>query len=663
MSWVLDWVPTVPALALAVLFLYGPGLAWGALLGLRRLTLLAAAGPLGVTAVAAAAELGGLTGWSWSWPLLLVVTAAVAVLLALARRLVLDRWHLPLHHGPASAPPEAPWRSIVLAWAVPAAFLGVVVLGIFGHPQNIAQSHDNIFHLNALRYIADTGNASSLTLGYLGTAGSGTFYPAGWHDLVSLVQLASGVSIPAAVNAANLVIVTCIWPLGCLFLVSRVTGERTLPLLVAAVLSTAYSTFPYLLLEFGVVYPFLLSMAIFPVALGLVIQLLRLGLPCALSTEATALALAALLPGMALAHPASVMALLALSVPLVVAAARRARRLASGPAAARRRLAADLLAAGYLAAVVVAWVLIRPGRSATRNWDDLGAVMRSVMEVFTHGAIDRPMAILPTVLTVVGAAVVLNTRRNRWVLGIYLVAAVFFVVGNWKEAPELRWWVTGVFYNDFFRISAMLPAAGLLTAAVGGTALAGTARSFFRAWLAKREQKQPAWFRPAATAVLVSVSLAVVPFFAVLRGIEVAAAKYRFTPESPLLSSDELALIERLPGRVPAGAVTVGDPLTGAALSYAYTGIRTLLPFGERAPLADAQLLLDRLDEMKTDPAVCPVVRERKVEYVLDFGSTSVSWDKTPHMPGLDNLDGSAGFELVDQQGPHAKLYRITGCN
>ncbi|MFD1213694.1 DUF6541 family protein, partial [Arthrobacter sp. GCM10027362] len=326
------------------------------------------------------------------------------------------------------------------------------------------------------------------------------------------------------------------------------------------------------------------------------------------------------------------------------------------------RRTADLLAAGYLAAVVVAWVLIRPGRSGTRNWDNMGEVLRAVLEVFTHGAVDRPMAVLPTVLTVVGAAVVLNTRRNRWVLGIYLIAAVLYVVGNWKEAPELRWWVTGVFYNDFFRISAMLPAAGILTAAVGGTALASTARSFFRAWLARQERKKPTWFRPAATAVLVVVSLAVVPFFAVQRGIEVAAAKYRFTPVSPLLSSDELALIERLPRRVPPGAMTMADPLTGAALSYAYTGIKTLLPSGERAPRADAQLLMAKLDEMKTDPSVCPVVHELNVQYVLDFGKLSVSWDKTPHVPGLDNLSPAAGFELVDQQGPDARLYRITGC-
>ncbi|MCG2622845.1 hypothetical protein LVY72_13135 [Arthrobacter sp. I2-34] len=663
MSWVLDWVSTIPALVLAVLFLYGPGLIWGAILGLRRLTLLAVAGPLGVTAIVIAAELGGFTGWSWSWPLLLAVTAAIAAVLALARRLLLHRWRYRVHHDPRAAPPPAPWRSIALAWAVPAVFLGVVLLGVFGSPGNIAQSHDNIFHLNALRYIADTGKASSLTLGYLGTAGGTAFYPAGWHDLVSLVQLASGVSIPAAINATNLVVITCLWPLGCLFLASRVTGERTLSLLVAGVLATAYSTFPYLLLEFGVVYPFLLSMAILPVALGLVIQLLRLGLPAALSTEAAALALAAVLPGMALSHPAAVMALLALSVPMVLAAARRARRLASGPEAARRRRTAGLLAAGYLAAVVVAWVLIRPGRSATRNWDNLGEVLRSLVEVFTHGAIDRPMAVLPTVLTVVGAAVVLNTRRNRWVLGIYLIAAAFFVVGNWKEAPELRWWVTGVFYNDFFRIAGLLPAAGLLTAAIGGTALASTARSFFRAWLVKRDRTPQAWLRPAATALLVAVSLAVVPFFAVTRGVEVAAAKYRFTPTSPLLSSDELALIERLPERVPAGAMTIGDPLTGAALSYAYTGIRTLLPSGETAPMTDAQLLVAKLDEMKTDPAICPIVRERKVQYVLDFGDQSVSWDKPAQVAGLDHLTRSAGFELVDQQGPDARLYRITGCS
>ena len=37
---------------------FGPGLLWGAVLGLRRLSLVALAGPFGVTAIVLAAELG-----------------------------------------------------------------------------------------------------------------------------------------------------------------------------------------------------------------------------------------------------------------------------------------------------------------------------------------------------------------------------------------------------------------------------------------------------------------------------------------------------------------------------------------------------------------------------------------------------------------------------
>jgi hypothetical protein len=47
---------------------------------------------------------------------------------------------------------------------------------------------------------------------------------------------------------------------------------------------------------------------------------------------------------------------------------------------------------------------------------------------------------------------------------------------------------------------------------------------------------------------------------------------------------------------------------------------------------------------------------------VLDFGNRSVSWDKAASMPGLERLSPATGFELVDQQGPDARLYRITGC-
>ena len=86
------------------------------MLGLRRLSLVALAGPFGVTAIVLAAELGRLIGLRWGWPQLLAVTVLVAAGLWLLRRGLGHR----LHRDPEKPNIPAPWRSVALAWAVSA---------------------------------------------------------------------------------------------------------------------------------------------------------------------------------------------------------------------------------------------------------------------------------------------------------------------------------------------------------------------------------------------------------------------------------------------------------------------------------------------------------------------------------------------------------------
>lgn len=640
----MSWLSTLPGFLVALLVLLGPGLLWGALFGLRRLTLLALAGPLSVSAVVVASEAAALTGVRWSLVPLVGVTVAVGVLLWLVRRRFADA---------IAMDPGGPLRRSLIAWAAAAIPIGLITLWIFGDPENIAQSHDNIFHLNAIRYIAETGNASSLELGYLGTR-SPVFYPAGWHALVSVVLMSSGLTIPAAINVVNLAIVLAIWCVGCLFLVTRVTGERRTALLSAAVLSGAYSSFPYLLYEFGVVFPFMLSIALLPAVLGLVIQLMRVGAPLRTTTAGNLLLLLGVVPGLALAHPSSVVGALGFSLPIVLAAAySRLRR--SGEAAWRTLVPTAL----FLLVLAGAWIRLRPARSSSVNWDELGNAGQALIEVVLQSPLSRPVAYLAAALTLVGAAVVLYRKRHRWTLALYALAAMLFVIANWKEAPDLRWLVAGVWYNDYFRVSAMLPVAGIILASLGAVALIDAlakqpkVRFFLRGGGGKRVS--------AAVVVLVLLGVVLAPLGAVQRGVAEAAAKYRFTENSQLLTLDELALIQRLPETVEEGAGIVGVPLTGASLSYSYTGIPTLLPYGTLPAAPAGKVIYASLDELISNPDVCPAVEEMGVGYVLDFGISSVHPGETEVVPGLQDLTRENGFERVDSEGT-AALYRITGC-
>ncbi len=630
----MSWAAALPALALAVVLLMGPGLLWGAAAGLRGLTLLAVASPLGLTATVVAAELAAAAGIRWSVLPLGALTMLGTLALWGARR----RW-APGQGRPATRDPHAASTGVLsVAWTVSAVPLAVILLWIFQAPENIAQSHDNILHLNAIRYIADTGNASSLTLGYLGAASSGTFYPAGWHAVVSLLMINGGLPVAAAINVGNLVLITTIWSTGCLFLVSRLHGEQRIPLLAAAVLSTAFGTFPYLLLEFGVVYPFLLSVALLPVLLGLVVQFSGLGAPTTLGRTGTAALLLALLPGAVLAHPSVLAGLAGMGAPVLATAVLQQKW--TRP----RTAGALILLAGVLAGI---WAYARPSRAGSMNWDDWGNPIDAVLEILLQAPVSGVPAVLVLICVGAGLVSLARHRRHRWVIGPYLVGAGLFVAGNLRDLPELRWILTGVWYNDYFRISALFPVGTLLLASVGAVAIA------------RRVPSRTPVAGTAAAAVV--VGLAVAPLYAAGSAINAAAAKYRFTATSQLLTIDERELLARLPDHVPEGSGIVGNPLTGASLSYAYTGRPTLLPYGTSSPTADGALILENLDSLRTDPAVCEAVEATGIEYVLDFGSDSVHPGERSIFPGLRELTPANGFDLVDQEGS-ARLLRITGC-
>ena len=83
---------------------------------------------------------------------------------------------------------------------------------VFG-PEAFSQTLDNSFHMNAIRWIQEHGDASSLTLGAVAAANQEpTFYPAGWHDFVYLIYSTTGTSIATATIVMILLAAGIIWP-------------------------------------------------------------------------------------------------------------------------------------------------------------------------------------------------------------------------------------------------------------------------------------------------------------------------------------------------------------------------------------------------------------------------------------------------------------------
>lgn len=144
------------------------------------------------------------------------------------------------------------------------------------------------------------------------------------------------------------------------------------------------------------------------------------------------------------------------------------------------------------------------------------------------------------------------------------------------------------------------------------------------------------------------------------QAVESASPLYRYTDDSPLLTTDELALIERVPESVPADAVIVGSPWTGVALTYALVDRDVLMPHTLTTTTEDANLINDGLRSAVAGSDVCQAVDDLDAEFVLDFGAQEVN-DGTHVYPGLRNLSSSRALELVDSEG-EARLYRVVAC-
>lgn len=673
----MTWWQALPLLAGTAVLLLIPGAFILRTAGVRGLPLWAFAGPTTVSVAGVAAVLCGLVGIDWSvWVLLIgCFVLAIAVILV---RFVLALRATPANGGPRfvrvpsrlfALPDQVrvPLAAIyLLAVAIPASIIAVRFARAFGSPDAISQTFDNIYHLNAVRYILDTGDGSSLTLGNL-TEASTAFYPAAWHDVVSVVVQLTGTSVPEAINLTNMTVASLFWPLGLIFLVTRIMGNRMLPVLITGAVAAGSSAFPYLMVDYGVLYPNLLSIAILPTALGASIQILGFAHAGTYVNPRLGIGLmVASLPGLALSHPSTVLALIAFTAPVLLArlhANYQAARAQPGSALARKHFKVWLfLAGGYAVAGLVAWLIFRPAASSS-TWPPRQSAGQAIGEVLTSSPMGLTPAWVIAAFTIVGIYVLVRERSRIWVLGIFLAGLfLFMIVSSWAPGWFRMFW-TGIWYNDSNRLAALLPTVTLPIAVIGAERLIRqltAALSDLRVRASKRSARLEAPLRAGTAAALVLVAAFLVQGGSMGLAQEKLAARYTLDETSLLVSSDELELLERLPSHVPEDEVVLGSPWTGASLVYALSDRPTVTPhiFGQRS--ADENLVLRHWEDAAYNSAICPAVERLGVYWALDFGSLEVHRGSHPLM-GLTSPETAPGVELVDQEGD-AALYQLSMC-
>ncbi|WP_287902296.1 DUF6541 family protein [Arthrobacter sp.] len=665
----ISWIPALPATLAALAVFLLPGALVSRLLGARGLTWASVSGPVSVSLIGIAAILGGFLRIPWNVWTLIGTTVIVGALAVLVRRgLIRVGWM----SGP-DAEHAGSWRSPSNVKGFLVGFFAVVLSGAFivrrimqiiGVPENFSQRYDNVFHMNAIRFILDTGKGSSLTLASMDPSNTTGFYPGAWHDTVALVAQLSSADIPLAINGTTIALLAVVWPLACFLLVRTVVPSTSGAALTTAVLCGAFGLLPFHLLDWGTLYPNLLSLLLLPVGIALLLGVTKAPFGHWTQRVAPLLLFLAVLPGMALAHPSAILTLLLLAAVLFVVAWWREIRRYFSTRDRRRALWVSLAFALYLAAFTVAWMKLRPSKFGA-HWPPVTSSGRALGESLTFSTNGFAEAWILTILVVAGGVMLLRQHRATYLVAWFAMSCFLYISASGLPDSAWRDFWSQIWYHDAHRLAALTVVFALPLGAV----------TLWELWKLLAQQIGrlgkviDARVLTAGTAVLAILLTSVAGlalqssrFNPNLNGV-VLRSKWAFDPNFPgnLLSPDEEKLLERLDSKVPEGSVLIGHPASGAALAYAYTGRAVILPALGSSPSADDIQLTSKLTGLDTDPAVCSSVKRLNAYYILDFG-TELSPNTVKYtFPTPEEIAKLHKVQLLDQQGK-AKLYKITGC-
>ncbi|MFQ6173192.1 DUF6541 family protein [Oryzobacter sp. R7] len=619
--------------AVAVLVVPGALVAWAA--GLRGVLVAGVAPLLSVAVTAVAAVVTPWVGLRWGAAAFGLGLAGAAGVAGSARWMVQRRWPL---SEPAPGDPAASWAGLVVGLAAGGAALASGVERGLGSPERWPQTFDAVFHLDAVWHVLRTGDGSSLTLAAMTRPESTRgFYPAAWHDLVALVAGVTGADVVVATAATSMAVVAVAWPLGCTA-VTRVAAGASGPLLAAAgALSAAVSASPVLLVSYGTLWPNALGTAVLPAALAVGVAVLR---PPSGGRPAAGAVLVIGFPGLALAHPNAVVSLLVLGT-----AAAFALRWSSGRPA-RAVLVAWALLLGWL----VAW---SPVFAATRQqaWPARQTTGQAVGEWLTLSPERTPVPLVVVGFLAVGVVVAGRSPRLRWLLAVHAVGGGLFVLVAGSDGRVARW-VSGPWWDDPYRLGALVAVAAVPLAAVGLRAVAGWAADHLPAAAGRGR-------REAVVAGVLLVGTAVLS--GGLYRAETASTIERWAGREDMLGPAERELVAGVGHWVPEGERVAGNPFDGLAFTGPLADREAVFPHTTGRWGADRELLASSLASVATRPDVCAALDRLRVRHVLDGQSRFWTDDlRRPLYAGLE-VAGRPGFEEV-ARGGSASLWRVTAC-
>lgn len=660
-------------IAVLAVFLILPGFLLALAARFRLLPALALGAPItaGILAV-----FGQVLAWlhiPWNLqivgPFLVFLVAAVWSKRMYSLRHQLRGGHAMITQMPAR--PVSSDASVSRVWFVISLVLALVAAGIIQllpfvqtlpMPASPSQSFDAMFHYSSVRVVAEGGDAAwKGALDSLYPGRQGAYYPAQWATLLSLfVPYATPTLLS---NALLMALTLTAWPLGVALLAQYAFGQRHPSVPLAVLLSPWPLVFPYYLGVLQSLYPYILAVIWWPLALWVVLR----------SVDTLATWHAGEAPDVTLSRlwerffPKTVLGV------LVVFAAIHAHPSIFGflavamfacllNAVVKRQLKPwwwlGVVLAALAGGLVVPFGLTRLGigARATQAGDNL-ETLRALAAMLGLSQIYQDPWWLPLPLGLLSLlGLFWYTAKCRDLRLVTIIAGILVLVAATKVPLGPLSILTSLWYGAYDRIGSgiavFLPvfAAG----AVGELAVV-LSRAVPSRVLAAR-------VGVASLTMVLLTGLAAAPIAPRFYPDRVLLATIAFVPGSqfhaPWVSSEEFSAMSNL--QLPQDSLVIGDPSAGEGLLYAVTGIPTYyLQLSGSAFDENRKYLADHFREIGTNPKVCAIIRQERITHYYADATGVSAGDFT--YPGLHNVDVTRGFTPVAQLG-EATVYKIEAC-
>ncbi len=635
---------SAPLVAAGLALLTVPGLLLGLALGLRGWVLLGSTPALTVGAAGVLAAWFGLADIRWS-----ALSTAVGLLFLCAVATACAR---PWRRGGARAEPT---YGVHHHLAIAAALAGTARIGALAVQrgtqglEGIPQYWDAMFHANAVRFIATSGDAASSALSAVAQPANPAFYyPHTYHVIGALL-------FDAGVEPAQTVLNTLSAGLPAVFALSlvallRVVAARPAMVFAGALVAGMFSAFPYDLINYGPLLPLALAIAVSPAVCALLVLLVRspsVGVAGGLAVAAV---------GLLTTHPSVAVATGVLMALLLLAGQRVDRPWRDG-----RRVGA--LALTGAAALVLAFPSIRgltgvAGNATEIDWPTVATPGSAIGQLILYNHETLFPQWWLAALTLLGAVAALRSAALRPFLATAGVFLALFVLAASYDTPASAL-LTAVFWNDRWRLAALFVVPAAVLSAAGLVWMKdGVQHLVLRAWRGAPPRMVARGLGPAVVALLALVLLWLTPMGYLDRNTARVALPYT---DGPTVSVAEEAAYAEL-ARLWDGGTVLNDPADGSPWAYALEG----LPLVFKTPLTqpsdpeqfgeDRITLLEDFAPDRESDEVVDAVNALDVRWVLV--GAGLATDTVFRAPGLDGLDGVPGLTRV-WSNEAATIYQV----